>query len=389
LRARHVLIGLLGLELLVFLVIVVGIALGHMLEPSTATPPTDSPTIVAASVAPTVVASTSTPLSTPRTGTAARPGLISRNGDAPIVIRTETDATGIRTWPTFGVVSPDGSRMAYGTQTAGSAEFHVLDFGGTDRVVATIADRRPGAVAWSTDGTGLVVVVVQTTDPTPIVMAIEIASGAGREVYRGIGPSGASVVPLVWRRSPEIFAVYETGPGGYSFGYTVIRPGQAPVRTDPSSDLGDVLGMVASSDGSYVAGLWLRENVIKVWPVDDFSKQTQLTPVASEQFSSPRWWPGRTEIAYAAARLADGLWRDTRIERWDPRSGVRTIVKRLPDAGSIGTFLIRADGSGLLTQGPYPPGAWEATDLRSGITSVVPQISGENILRTIVITSTP
>jgi hypothetical protein len=276
--------------------------------------------------------------------------------------------------------------MAYWIESVAGAELHVTEFAGGDRAVATFAGRLPAGIAWSTDGTGLFVALAEPGDPRfripRILVAVDIASGSSREVYRGIGPSGASVVPLVWRRSPEVFAAYETGPGGYNFGYTVIRPGQAPVRTEPDSQ---VTGMAASTDGSLVVGVWLFERVVKVWPVDDFAKKTELRFGADEQVSNPRWWPDRLEIAVAAGRHADGVFRDARIERWDPVSGARTVVKRLPDAGSLGGFFLRADGTGVVTQGPYPPGAWEVTDLRSGITTVVPQLPGENILGTVLI----
>ena len=311
---------------------------------------------------------------------------MSRIDNQPIVIRAETDVTPIRTVPSFKVAF-DGSRLTYWTENAGRAVLHVFEANGDDRIIATFP-QRPGGVAWSTDGTGLLVSLDDSGDPryliARVVMAVDIASGASREIYRGIGPSGASVVPLVWQRGPEIFAVYETGPGGYSFGYTVIRPGQAPVRTDPDSD---VVGMAASSDGAFVVGQWIREGpgVLKTWPVDDFSKKTELRVSADERIGQQYWWPGRNEIAYLAWRPADGMSRDRRIERWDPVSGARVVLARLADDVQPGAFLVRADGSGVLTLGPYPPGAWEVHDLASGTTSKVPQMPGENFLRTVLL----
>jgi hypothetical protein len=189
----------------------------------------------------------------------------------------------------------------------------------------------------------------------------------------------------VWRRTPEIFAVYETGPGGFSFGYTVIRPGQPPVRTEPE---GRVLGMAASSDGTLVSGTWIDEGggAIKVWPVDDFSKKTELKSAGEERLSQQFWWPDAPDIAFMTGRLTGGAWHERRIERWNPVSGARTVLKRLPDGvPQLGAFLVRADGSGVLTQGQGPTFAWEVTDLRSGTTTTVPQMAGENILRTVLI----
>jgi hypothetical protein len=349
---------------------------------------TRSPTSTVATSTPSAATTSSRTPGKESTGPTAsgRPGLITRI-DGPIVVRTESDSTPIRTVPSFQL-SADGSRVTYWTESAGAAELHVLELGGGDRIVTKFPDRRPGGIAWSTDATGLLVSVAEPGDARylipRIVIAVDIGSGTTREIYRGTGPSGASVIPLVWRRSPEIFAAYETGPGGYSFGYTVIRPGQPSVRTDPDDP---VVGMAASSDGAVVSGLWMREGggVLKVWPVDDFAKKTELRVVAGEQLAQPRWWPGRSEIAFAAGRLADGAYRDARIERWDPAGGARTVLKRLPDMGNLGAYLIRADGSGLLTQGAYPPGAWEVTDLRTGATAPIPQRPGESILGTVLL----
>jgi hypothetical protein len=352
-----------------------------------ATTPSPS-TAPVVTVAPTVTPQTAAPTATPRPNAVPRPGLVTRNGSGPIVVRTETDVTPVRTVPSSGF-TPDGSRLTYWTENAGAAELHVLEMGGTDRVVATFPGRRPGGAAWSTDGTGLLVSVDDSGDARflipRVLMAVDIASGASREVYRGIGPTGASVVPLVWRRAPEIFAAYESGPGGFSFGYTVIRPGQAPVRTEPD---GRVIGMAASIDGALASGTWLDEGLgtLKVWPVDDFSKKTELRLASDERLSQPFWWSDGHEIAFAAGRYVDGSWRDRRIERWDPATGARAVLKRLADGvPQLGAFLVRADGSGILTQGQAPTFAWEVTDLRTGVTTTIPQTQGENILRTVVI----
>jgi hypothetical protein len=361
-----------------------------LLTASCAAPDVTAPPTPTVTSTPTSAVITALPSPTPRASSApaaaGRPGLISRIDNQPIVIRAETDVTPIRGVPSFKVAF-DGSRLTYWTENAGRAVLHVFEANGDDRIIATFP-QRPGGVAWSTDGTGLLVSLDDSGDPryliARVVIAVDIASGASSEVYRGIGPSGASVVPLVWQRSSEIFAVYETGPGGYSFGYTVIRPGQAPVRTDPDSD---VVGMAASSDGAFIVGQWIREGpgVLKTWPVDDFSKKTALRLAADEYVGRPQWWPDRPEIAFAAGRLTDGMWRDVRIERWHPATGVRTVLKRLPDRDQLGAYLIRADGSGLLTQGPYPPGAWEVTDLRTGVTSPIPQLPGEVIQGTVLL----
>ena len=308
-----------------------------------------------------------------------------------MVIRTESDAAPIRTVPSFGLVS-DGSRVAYWSENANGTELHALELGsGNDRIIAKFPERRGIGIAWSTDGMGLLVSLDEARHPqffiARVLVAVEISSGTTREVYRGIGPSGASVIPLVWRRSPEIFAAYETGPGGFHFGYTVIRPGQAPVRTDPD---GEMTNMAASSDGAVISGQWQGapgDRALRVWPVDDFSNKSELKLVAPELVNSlARWWPGRHEVAFAAGRLADGAWSNTRIELWDPASGARTVLKRFPDGATGSSYFIRPDGSGLVTQVVQGRlSAWEVTDLRIGSTTAIPQRPDEAILGSVLL----
>ena len=143
--------------------------------------------------------------------------------------------------------------------------------------------------------------------------------------------------------------------------------------------------MIVSNDGTIVAGFWLGDRVLKVWPVDDFSMKTEFRPTEPDHVASAAsWWPGRRELAYIAAeRLADGALRNVRIERWDPASGARSVLKRLGDGVAIAPWLIRADGSGYMIRNPT--GAWEVTDLRTGATATIPQLPGETILQTVLL----
>lgn len=392
-RMRAIL-GVAGLGAVTVLVLAVVLArpiLAPSATPSAAimSPVQSSGTATSASPGRTIAAT-----STPPPAAGARHGLISRQStgpSSPMVIRTESDASPIHTLPSFGLVS-DGSRVTYWTESAAAAELHILELGnGNDRIVARFPDRRGIGIVWSTDGTGLLISLDEARHPqffiARVLVAVDIASGTTREVYRGIGPSGASVIPLVWRRSPEIFAAYETGPGGYHFGYTVIRPGQAPIRTDPD---GQMIDMTASSDGAFISGQWSGvqgERALRVWPVDSFANGSELKFVAPELLNSQaRWWPGRHEIAFVVGRLTDGAWSNTRFERWDPASGARAVLKSFPDGVTIGPYFIRADGSGLVTrvsQGRLS--AWEVTDLSSGSTSPIPQLPDETILGTVLL----
>jgi hypothetical protein len=337
-----------------------------------ATPTATAPAQGTASSAPTAAA-TFRP--------ATRPALVTRRGQDTI-LRSESDVAPIRTIP-GGVFSADGGRIAYWTEAGGTAALHVLELPSNDSIVSSFPNLRAGGIAWSVEGSGLLVSLAEA-DPQflipRIVMAVEIGPRKAREVYRGIGPSGASVVPLIWRGPPELFVMYETGPGGFHFGYTVVRPGSPPVRTEPD---GRVTGMQASSDGSLVQAFWLDEQAIRIWPAEDFSRKTAELKIAPAAISQPLWWPGRREVVYARGQQDAGSFRDQRIERWDPATGTRSAVLAMTTSPQLRAYFLRADGSGALTQTGV--GTREVTDLRTNASSPVPLQQGEVILSTVLI----
>ena len=328
-----------------------------------------------------VATPTSAPTAAPTFRAGTRPALVTRRGQDTI-LRTESDVAPLRTLP-GGVFSADSARIAYWTDSGGTASLHVLELPNNDTVVSTFPNLRGGGIAWSVDGSGL---LVSLAEPDPqffiprIVMAVEIGPRKAREVYRGIGPSGASVMPLIWRGPPELFVMYETGPGGFHFGYTVVRSGSPPVRTEPD---GRVTGMQASNDGTLVQGYWLDEKAVRIWQAENFSRKTAELTIAPDILSQPRWWPGRREVVYARGLQDGGSFKDQRIERWDPATSARSTVLTLPTSAQLFAYFVRSDGSGVLTQ--TGAGTWEVTDLRTNAKSPVPLQQGEVILSTVLV----
>ena len=350
--------------------------------------PQAPPTAIAPAPTATSATSGATGQSAPTVPTAAatfrpatRPALVTRRG-TDTILRTESDVAPLRTL-SGGVFSAESARIAYWVDSGGTAVLHVLELPSSDTVVSSFPNLRGGGIVWSVDGSGL---LVSLAEPDPqffiprIVMAVEIGPRKAREVYRGIGPSGASVMPLIWRGPPELFVMYETGPGGFHFGYTVVRPGSAPVRTEPD---GRVSGFQASSDGTLVQGYWLDERAIRIWPAEDFSRKTAELTIAPDIMSQPRWWPGRREVVYARGLREGDSFKDERIERWDPATGARSTVLTMPTSPQLWAYFPRADGSGVLTQTGID--TWEVTDLRTNAKSPVPMQRGEVILSTVLI----
>jgi hypothetical protein len=86
---------------------------------------------------------------------------------------------------------------------------------------------------------------------------------------------------------------------------------------------------------------------------------------------------------YTIATQDASGFHDARIERWNPATGARTLVKALEPATSLGGYFIRVDGSAVIVGRPI--GQWELTELSSGRTSTVPLMPGEEIIASVVL----
>lgn len=176
-----------------------------------------SPTSPATASSTAVPSTASRPTAAATFRAATRPALVTRRGTETI-LRTESDVAPLRTLP-GGVFSADSARIAYWTESAGTAALHVLELPSNDTMVSSFPNLRGGGIAWSVDGSGL---LVSLAEPDPqffiprIVMAVEVGPRKAREVYRGIGPSGASVMPLVWRGPPELFVITRPDPEAFT-----------------------------------------------------------------------------------------------------------------------------------------------------------------------------
>jgi hypothetical protein len=331
----------------------------------------------AGSPSPTGPATPIPTLALPTGITGGRHGLITRRGER-LVVRLEAEAAALLVLPQ-SVVAHRLGRIAYWKDANGTAELHVVEVPGTDRVVASFRERRGAGIAWAADGSGLVVSLAEPGARSGIARSlhtIELARGTTAEVYRATGPSGASVMPLVWRPDLGLIAAYETGPGGFHFGYTVIRQGSPPIRTDPS---GRVIGMQASPDGSLVVATWIDDGAIQVWRTDDFAQRTELR-IQGADLSQPQWSPGG-DVAYAILTSGTSA-RAPRVEKWAPLSGARSTLTEFGQ-GAPASFFLRADGSGLVSQ--LANGAWQVTDLASSRSMVLQLEPGETVLATILV----
>ena len=308
-------------------------------------------------------------------------GLITRR--APdLIVRSENDPRSLGTVPSF-VLDSEHRRVAFWVTIGGVSELHMRDvLGGNDRVVGRLPEGlQTGGIVWASDDGGFIVTASsqsETLGPTSFLFTIDSTGGTFRERYRR-PLNGPVLIPLGWQRTSDLAAAFETGPGGYNFGYTVVRGSAAAQRYDTPFE---ITGMEMSPDGNHVVGNWLFEDAVKVWPTDDFDSKTTLAS-PSNKIATAHWWPRSSEIVYMIGAY-DGQFRNKRVERWDPATGRRTIVFTLPDGGSLGGQLVRADGTGVIVPRSGITDTWELHELATGTVTVI-QPASEGFLATVML----
>jgi len=308
-------------------------------------------------------------------------GLITRR--APdLIVRSENDPRSLGTVPSF-VLDSEHRRVAFWVTIGGVSELHMRDvLGGNDRVVGRLPEGlQTGGIVWASDDGGFIVTASsqsETLGPTSFLFTIDSTGGTFRERYRR-PLNGPVLIPLGWQRTSDLAAAFETGPGGYNFGYTVVRGSAAAQRYDTPFE---ITGMEMSPDGNHVVGNWLFEDAVKVWPTDDFDSKTTLAS-PSNKIATAHWWPRSSEIVYMIGAY-DGQFRNKRVERWDPATGRRTIVFTLPDGGSLGGQLVRADGTGVIVPRSGITDTWELHELATASVMVI-QPASEGFLATVML----
>jgi len=308
-------------------------------------------------------------------------GLITRRVP-DLIVRSENDPRSLGTVPTF-VLDSEHRRIAFWTTVGSVSELHVRDvLGGNDRVVGRLPEGLlTGGIMWASDDGGFVVTASaqsETAGPMSVLFTIDLATGVFRERYRR-PLNGPVLIPLGWQRSSDLAAAFETGPGGYNFGYTVVRGSAAAQRYDTPFE---TTGMEMSPDGSHVLGTWIFEDAVKVWPTDDFDSKTTLASPPNK-IATAHWWPRSSEIVYMIGAV-NGQFHNKRVERWDPATGRRTVLFAVPDGGSLGGQLTRPDGTGVIVPRSGVTDTWELHELATGTVTIIEPAS-EGFLATVTL----
>jgi hypothetical protein len=310
------------------------------------------------------------------------------NGDQPIVVRRERDASMV--FELTGVlpaVSTDGKRLAYWrtTPNAGATELRVLDVADprSDRIVLTLdAQTLGGTAVWSNDGLGLLIWTFsreRSVSPGPESCPLRsdlvmLDLGTVPATTRSAGSGGCTLVPVAWDRPGRIAAAVVTGSGGYATewmtwnGNAASPFASAKVPSDPSSFPSTLLlafSVQASSDAKLVMGLESSDNVLRVWPILDITKADEVRHPS--RISSAIWRPGTG--ATSAYEVIWGVGPKLDLFRYQTDS-TGTLYTGTSDVGPVA---MRPDGSGVMLM---DAGHLIVVDITTRQTTAVSAVSG-------------
>jgi hypothetical protein len=235
-----------------------------------------------------------------------------------------------------GIVSPDARHLAYWT----AGDLRVIDVAPMAQPKTLLSVKEPEYalyIAWSSDGTGVVVGVngggTAGVDAPPGYTALrvaEVSGGQPREIAR---IKNANVIPLAWDRQAHLIAGYEPSGGGARSYYVIDEVG-----TVNRSDAGPGLYIVeASGDGRYVFGRGEPASVVRVWPRGSYASGITIPSKGNQPIIAAAWRPGTSQF---------GVLVENRIELWDA-SGAGAGAWDLGHpmiSFSRGQLVFRADG---------------------------------------------
>lgn len=299
----------------------------------------------------------------------------------PPVLRSESDPrilASLHGDSFAGAVSPDGRRVAYWDVSSrdSTRALWVIDVSApaSARLLLTLSGDETAsvfsgsAVAWSTDGTGLLIAVNSVAldrpgapvDPSPLYSSlrqVNLATGATKEILRN--ERGLWFAPLGWAGSSSM--AVEIGPGGFAVNYVIVEAGKAPVRTRlPGQTLPAYVR--ASPDASRIL---VREignlHVLNVWSTSD--PNARVTFDAGDAYVVGALWRDARELVVSLSQMPEA--KADRLEIWSV-GGARRDVLRAPHRLDA----VRVDGSAAIT-------SEGAVDLRTGTVTQLPGLSGQ------------
>ena len=300
------------------------------------------------------------------------------SGPVGLKVRRESDPQpvfelGIES-PNGVKVSPDGRHAAYWSNN----ELRHIDIApnAAPRTLMALPSNESALyIAWSGDGTGIVIGVNGggggAADAPPgytALRVVDVGGGQPREIVR---VPNTNVLPLSWDRQARLIAAYQPSSSGARSYYLVDEAGTV-VRSDAGPGLYEV---EASSDAKQVFGHGDPGDVLRVWPRASYEAGVALRAAGGERILDAHWRPGTTEI---------GVLFADRIELWDASGARRTLaLPPLPSVASAsrerggsvrGGLFFRADGKAVFVNRLidfYPDPETVAVDLATGQTAAL------------------
>ena len=280
----------------------------------------------------------------------------------PPVMRSEADSgqiTALRGEFSSGAVSPDGRRFAYWQTPAGPARrLWLLETSAPTqpRSLLTLPDSEiaatstGSAVAWSSDGTGLLIAVnglAPAREGPPIdaplyatLRQIDVATGAVREIART--EMAAWFSPVAWDRARGVSTAVAIGPGESPGSYGVLRDGVAPLWAPLPAGTLAVFVRAAPDAGRVLMRGFPDHRAVYVWPLTDVTNVTTLGAVGDEYVAAAMWRDAR-EIVVSLSRTS--VARDgERLEVWALEGPRRVLLRE-----RHGLDVVRPDGTAAIT----------------------------------------
>jgi len=273
-------------------------------SPSASPRPSPSASTAPGAVAPTPTASG---IASPTPAGSAAPVLNDAFGFVVIevgsaaTIRTETGTTAGSINGVLYAISPTGDRVAYVVVEGGRGVVHIRTFAGNaDRTGPSFGQDDSGVtgMAWSGDGTGLLIGTGRGADTGPVpqpparLQTFDLRDGTLTVI--ATRQDGKVYAPVGWDRSAKVAAAAESGAGGFGTAYLTFDLSQSPVLVRSSSIAGRMSIPRASSDSMLVLSQDIDSKEIKYWPLAFIEAMKSIGPATLGAL----WQPGSHRIGF-------------------------------------------------------------------------------------------
>lgn len=346
--------------------------------------PSASPRPSPGATAPGAVAPTSGPTASIRATAIPSASAVLNDSFGFVVIdgssKTLRSETGTAAGTIDGVpyaVSPTGDRIAYVVVDGGRAVVHVRTFAGSADRAGPSFGQEDGVtgIAWSGDGTGLLIATGRGVDTGPAPQAparlqtFDLADGALAVI--ATRQDGKVYAPVAWDRAAKVAAAAETGAGGFGTAYLVFDLSRSAIAVKSTPLPGRMSIPRASSDGALILSQDVDSKEITYWPLGYIEAMKSIGTATLGAL----WQPGSHRIGFIngdALRLFDA-------DDGSFRTAFRGIKGGTATQPGAQLRAFRADGSAVILAQPVGTGAgatdYTVTRLADG-TSVTFQATG-------------